>query len=145
MDISTITTVTLTEAEIQEAVKQYIQNNGLDLENKDVEFTTQLPKEIQIVVSKSITKDSANHVLKSTAQPGIPNVNQFALEQKPLIQNKDANSEQHEVSTPSHPIKRRNPFALDDESQSTNTPTQTRNSFEESKLMPSKPPKGIFA
>lgn len=154
MDISTTTTITLTEAEIQEAVKQYIQTNALDLENKDVEFTTQLPAEMQVVVSESTTVVNPNHHIKSVAQPVMEDDKIIdVLEDEPSIQNQDKALEEHEVSTPCQPVKRPNPFAIDNVSQSTNTPIQTRSPLKdnpiegfkkESKLMPQRPPKGIF-
>lgn len=154
MDISTTTTITLTEAEIQEAVKQYIQTNALDLENKDVEFTTQLPAEMQVVVSEPTTVVNPNHHTKPVAQPVMEKDKIIdVLEDEPSIQNQDKSLEEHEVLSPCQPVKRPNPFAIDSVSQSTNTPIQTRNPFKEdpivgfkkeSRLMPPRAPKGIF-
>ncbi|WP_180105899.1 MULTISPECIES: hypothetical protein [unclassified Acinetobacter] len=53
MEISTTTTITLTEADICEAVKQYIQSNGFELEDKDVEFVSELPQEVIVKVDEA--------------------------------------------------------------------------------------------
>lgn len=50
MNISIQATVSLTQAEIKEAIAQYVANNGLDLEGKEVDYSTDLPESVMLVI-----------------------------------------------------------------------------------------------
>lgn len=52
MQIAQTTIFTLTEAELQEAVKLYIQTNGYELENQELEFVGDLPQQIKVKAIK---------------------------------------------------------------------------------------------
>lgn len=66
MKISTTTSFVLTEAEIQEAVKQYIQANGYPLGDKDVEIVGELPQEVILNVTETIKNHSEKQQLPSS-------------------------------------------------------------------------------
>lgn len=50
MNISIQATISLSQADIKEAIAQYVSNNGFDLEGKDVEFPTDLPESVKLTI-----------------------------------------------------------------------------------------------
>ncbi|HFG6922793.1 TPA: hypothetical protein ACGIKE_003428 [Acinetobacter baumannii] len=71
MNISIQATITLSQADITEALKQYVSNNGFDLEGKDVEFPTDLPESVKLTIdgtdAPQLTETKTK--AKSKAQP----------------------------------------------------------------------------
>ncbi|WP_098728633.1 hypothetical protein [Acinetobacter baumannii] len=73
MNISIQATVSLTQAEIKEAIAQYVANNGLDLEGKEVDYSTDLPESVMLVIdgtdAPQIVEPKAKSKAKVQAKP----------------------------------------------------------------------------
>ncbi|HFQ7450154.1 TPA: hypothetical protein ACLGYR_003022 [Acinetobacter baumannii] len=71
MNISIQATISLSQADIKEAITQYVSNNGFDLEGKDVEFPTDLPESVKLTIdgtdAPQLTETKTK--AKSKAQP----------------------------------------------------------------------------
>lgn len=112
MKISTTTSITLTAAEIQEAVKQFIQANGYELDDKDVEFVSDLPQEIIVKATEltvNQTKEQSVSPTSSIKQKPMDYSTYGATFTRPLIN--ALNEEQQVIASNEVANRPFNPFA----------------------------------